>query len=30
MKKKFIIVLCTVLPLAAFCHRRSHKKYSVQ
>lgn len=33
MKKKFIIVLCTALPLAAVAaifHRRSHRKYLAQ
>ena len=33
MKKKFIITLCTALPVAAlavFFHRRSHRNYSAQ
>ena len=33
MKKKLIIVLCTMIPvaaLAAFFYRRSHRKYSAQ
>ena len=33
MKKKSIIILCTMLPvaaLAAFFYRHSHRKYSTQ
>lgn len=33
MKKKLIIVLCTMLPVAGlvtFFYRRSHRKYSTQ
>lgn len=33
MKKKLLITLCTVLPvaaLAAFFYRRSHRSYSAQ
>ena len=33
MKKKLIVILCTMLPvaaMAAFFYRRSHRKYSTQ